>query len=210
VGDWIAIFQDAARAQGRSDYTIQAFEPCAGTRAILTRRLGDRPGPITLHACALSDTSGTGSLHVVGDGIGVNSMHRHAGSAIERVEDVPMRTLDEVAAALGIDRFTMVKIDAEGHDPRVLGGARGLLARRAIDVVQFEYSWRWIASRSFLCDVFASLPAGYRLGKVTPRGVEWYPSWDPELETFREGNYVMCREECVPWFPSVRWWLLDT
>jgi hypothetical protein len=35
-------------------------------------------------------------------------------------------------------------------------------------------------------------PLGYSLGKLTPRGVEFYPGWDAELETFVEGNYVAC------------------
>ena len=36
-------------------------------------------------------------------------------------------------------------------------------------------------------------PIGYKLGKVTPKGIEFYEAWDPELETYREGNYVACR-----------------
>jgi hypothetical protein len=31
---------------------------------------------------------------------------------------------------------------------------------------------------------------GYRVGKVTPRGIEFYEAWHPELESFKEGNYV--------------------
>ena len=60
-------------------------------------------------------------------------------------------------------------------------------------MAQFEYNHRWILGRFFLRDAFELVQAfGYRVGKLTPRGVEFYPGWDPELETFVEGNYVAC------------------
>ncbi len=34
------------------------------------------------------------------------------------------------------------------------------------------------------------VPFGYRIGNRARKGVEFYPGWDPELETNREGNYV--------------------
>jgi len=49
-------------------------------------------------------------------------------------------------------------------------------------------------------------PRGYRLGKLTPKGVEFYPRWDPDLETFVEGNYVACLPEVAARLPSVSWW----
>jgi hypothetical protein len=64
-----------------------------------------------------------------------------------------------------------------------------------------------VYSRSFLCDAFDLLrPLGYCLGKLTPLGVEFYPAWDPDLETFVEGNYVACSPEIVGRLPSVTWW----
>jgi hypothetical protein len=41
------------------------------------------------------------------------------------------------------------------------------------------------------------LALGYRVGKVTPRGVEFYPGWDADLETF---------VEATTW-PAIRKWL---
>ena len=36
----------------------------------------------------------------------------------------------------------LLSIDCEGQDPLVLEGAHGLLSRRAIAVLEFEYIWR--------------------------------------------------------------------
>ena len=61
--------------------------------------------------------------------------------------------------------------------------------------------------RSFLRDAFELLgPLGYRLGKLTPHGVEFYPGWDAELETFVEGNYLACVPQVAERLPSVVWW----
>ena len=68
-----------------------------------------------------------------------------------------------------IKHFGLVEIDTEGHDLRVIEGAKGLLTAGGIDVIQFEYNHRWIASRCFLRDVFQLMtPLEYRIGRVTP------------------------------------------
>jgi len=62
------------------------------------------------------------------------------------------------------------------------------------------------AAREAGCSVEAVEPAGYRLGKLTPFGVEFYPWWDPELESFVEGNYVALTARAVAMVPAVSWW----
>ena len=201
VGDWTAAFFDAARAAGRADFALHAFEPCAATFTMLERRLAALPlrAQALAHASGMSEQPEEATLHVLGDGIGINSVHRADGYAWARTETVALDSLDAFAARHGMAHLTLVKSDTEGHDLHVLRGARGLMAKRAISVFQFEYNWRWIMARSYLRDVFALAGSAYRLGKLTRTGVEWYPSWDPELESFREANYVLSLDECVDW-----------
>ena len=91
-------------------------------------------------------------------------------------ENVVTTTLDSYAEQSCVARFTLVKIDAEGHDLAVLRGAHTLLSEHRIAVAQFEYNHRWIFGRFYLRDAFEFLlPLGYRVGKLTPRGVEFYP-----------------------------------
>jgi hypothetical protein len=138
--------------------------------------------------------------------LGINSLHPRAeGSA--KQETVNLNTADQYCQEMGIQHVHLMKIDAEGHDFAVLEGARTMLEKRAIGVVQFEYNALWIESRHYLKDAFAMLqPLGYSLGKVTPGGIEFYPAYHFELESFCEGNYLACREEWVPRFPQVKWW----
>jgi FkbM family methyltransferase len=206
VGEWSAAMLAAARRAGRlADLDLHAFEPSHDAYQRLGEALGGRGA--ALFQAGLSDRVGQATLHVAGPAAGINSLHRPDGLRGAATEQVPVTTLDAHAREHGLAAIALVKIDTEGHDLAVLRGARELLAAQRIAVVQFEYNSRWIYARSFLRDAFALLaPLGYRVGKLTPRGVEFYPAWDPELETFVEGNYVACTERAAALLPAVSWW----
>ena len=103
--------------------------------------------------------------------------------------------------------MTLLKIDTEGHDLSVVEGAGELLRTGSLDVIQFEYNHRWVFSRRYLRDAFELFePLGYCIGKVTPHAIEFYKGWHPELESFREGNYLACRPEWMARFPRIPWW----
>ena|SRR5438067_617319 len=53
-------------------------------------------------------------------------------------EDVPITTLDAFCTEQSIPHINFLKIDTEGTDLRVLQGARDLLSRQAIDLVEVE------------------------------------------------------------------------
>jgi FkbM family methyltransferase len=206
-GQWsIAMLTTAERAGRIADLRLHAFEPSLYTFGLLSEVLSNRRA--YLYREALSDVPGSAILHVVAPAAGTNSLYCVPDLPIEAAtEEVTTTTLDSFARRAGMGRLTLVKIDAEGHDIVVLRGARRLFAEQRISVVQFEYNHRWIHGRFFLRDAFEMLePLGYRIGKLTPRGVEFYPGWDPELETFIENNYVACLEAIAEKLPSVSWW----
>jgi FkbM family methyltransferase len=205
VGRWSRSLLAAASAAGRAgDIRLHAFEPDAHAYAGLERVLG--PARAVLNPVALSDRPGEAAFHVVAPGAGTNSLHR-VPAATAATETVRTTTLDAYAAGAGIPCFALVKIDTEGHDLAVLHGARDLLAGHRVAVVQFEYNHRWVFARAFLRDAFDLLAGlGYQVGKLTPMGVEFYPGWDPDLETFVEGNYVACGPVAAGRLPAVRWW----
>jgi FkbM family methyltransferase len=208
VGRWSLSLRDVAGRRGRADdLDLHCFEPASWTFARLSEALGAEP-QVTLRQFAISERQGSSILHVAGHGAGTNSLHDSLGQReILGTETVATTTLDDYARQAGLGHLTLVKIDTEGHDLAVLRGARELLAGHRISAVQFEYNWRWIGSRSFLLDAFELLePTGYRLGKLTPRGVEFYPGWDPDLETYVEGNYVAALPSVAARLPHVRWW----
>jgi FkbM family methyltransferase len=206
VGRWSESMLAAASKAGReTDLRLHAFEPDSQAFARLAEALDG--GSASLSKTALSDRQGTSVFYVGAPAAGTNSMYPVPGASPAAEESVVTSTLDSYAEQSGVARFALVKIDAEGHDLAVLRGARTLLAEHRIAVAQFEYNQRWILGRSYLRDAFEFLLAlGYRVGKVTPRGVEFYPGWDADLETFVEGNYLACDPEVASKLPAVTWW----
>jgi FkbM family methyltransferase len=207
TGQWSGRMLDTAGREGRDgDLDLHVFEPASYTYERLSETLAGHRA--SLYRAALSDTCGTERLQVVGPAAGTNSFHPGPSppDGLE-TEEVPTTTLDSFAACAGLDHVALVKIDTEGHDLAVLGGARSLFAQQRVSCVQFEYNSRWIYARSFLRDAFQLLePLGYVIGKLTLCGVEFYPHWDAELEAFVEGNYVACVPPVAAQLPSVTWW----
>jgi len=185
---------------------LHAFEPSAHSAAKARDALRGRG---EVHRFALSDEPGPGSLLIVHEGAGSNSVVPFAdsGKSSGALEEIIFDTVDNFCAEHQIRRVTLLKTDAEGHDLAVLRGASRMLNSHSIDLVQFEYNHRWIDARVFLLDAFDLLQKfGYRLGKVTPRGVETYASWHPELEKFVEGNYLAYLPEREADLHVVPWW----
>jgi FkbM family methyltransferase len=205
IGRWSTAMLFAAEQAGRlNDLRLHAFEPSSYTFALLSEALAGHR--VRMHQAALSDRLGSAALYVTAPGAGTNSLHAPHG-VDSPAETVVTTTLDSYAEQVGLNTVTLIKIDAEGHDLAVLRGARELFAKQRISVAQFEYNHRWVYARAFLRDAFELLePHGYTLGKLSPRGVEFYPGWEPELETFVEGNYVACASQAVRRLPSVVWW----
>jgi FkbM family methyltransferase len=206
VGRWSeSMLATASKAGRETDLRLHAFEPDSRAFSQLTEALAGRSA--SLNKTALSDRQGTSLFYVVAPAAGTNSLYPVADGNPAAQENVVTTTLDSYAEQSSIARFALVKIDAEGHDLAVLRGARTLLAEHRIAVAQFEYNQRWILGRFYLRDAFEFLLAlGYRVGKVTPRGVEFYPRWDADLETFVEGNYLACDPEAAAELPTVTWW----
>jgi FkbM family methyltransferase len=209
VGRWSRSLLDAALQEGVQQVELHAFEPSASTFKSLEENLATFNGQsvrVELVQGALSNQCGMRTLYKPHEGAGSSSLERD-----ERLdypgEAVSTMTLDRYADLRGIAHINLLKIDAEGHDLAILEGAQRLLNLRALDVIQFEYNFRWILARRFLRDAFLLLEqTEYTIGKVTPKGVEFYRGWHPELETFREGNYLACLASARRMFPTVAWW----
>jgi len=207
IGQWSLAMIAAARQAGRlADLDLRAFEPSSYTFDRLAEALDGQA--VKMCRTALGDRSGSSKLYITAPGAGTNSLHElPAQMSSTTTEEVVLTTLDAYADNAGLDHIALVKIDAEGNDLSVLRGATRLFANKRISVAQFEYNQRWVYARYFLRDAFELLePLGYRVGKLTPYGIEVYPHWDADLETFVEGNYVAC----APWIsgrlPLVAWW----
>lgn len=187
--------------------SLHVFEPSRYTFDRLTKALGPPTEALRMNPMAISSRPGIAVLHKPHEGAGSSSLHERPHSD-EKVEEVSLTTLDIYCSSMSIKHVHLLKIDAEGHDLAALEGGRRLFAEGRVDIAQFEYNVRWVDARHYLRDAFEFAAAvDYRIGKVTPRGIEFYAAWHPELESFKEGNYVLIRRTLENHHvEAVTWW----
>jgi FkbM family methyltransferase len=110
-----------------SSLRVYAFEPIAENQAILERNIADHGlgERVRVQPVAASDHDGVATIRVVDDS-GMHSFELQPGRGSAR--EVPTVTLDTFTADEGL-LPDLVKIDVEGHEPAVLGGATRLFER---------------------------------------------------------------------------------
>jgi FkbM family methyltransferase len=193
TGAWI----DAALALN-PNVTIHAFEPSTTNFAAL--QLKPLPANVILRKLALGARIEERELFLFEAHGELNSLYPIAlpeGYPVEHAdasETVSVITLDAYCADHGIRWIDFLKIDAEGHDLKVLQGGAGKLATRAIGAVQFEYGGANIESRDLLKDFFLFFhDIRYDLYKLRPTGVTPMLRYDSRLENFTYQNWLAVR-----------------
>ena len=149
---------------------------------------------MTVNSLALSDAEGTGTFYSNEDGAGTNSLSSISGP---KKEVVTLTTIDRVLQKLEIETVSILKIDTEGFDFLVLKGAERSLREGRIEVVQFEYNWRWLLNHACLRDIVFELISDkpYCFGKLVGPSIELYDQWHFELDRFFENNYLLIRKD---------------
>jgi FkbM family methyltransferase len=137
VGDWTRMLLDQAPAGRAGALDVYAFEPVRSTLRTFQERLGGHPRFGCVHAVplALSDADGTVEMYEVEPNGTTNSLHPDPFTPARRVP-VQTQTADSFCAAGGIAKVHLLKVDAEGHDFRVLDGAKGVLGKTELVLVE--------------------------------------------------------------------------
>jgi FkbM family methyltransferase len=129
-----------------SEGKVWAFEPSESTYGLLLDNLAlNDVRTVRATRLALGDARGHLTLRCQN---GFGDLYRHldySGHANvgDRVETVEVSTLDEFAAASGIDTIDFFKIDVEGGEYHLLKGSGQLLSRSPSVVVMVEIEEDW-------------------------------------------------------------------
>ena len=211
IGQWSTQLFETTKAIGHaSDLKVFCFEPSSFTHDKLSAKLEKLQSPNMSFSAikkALSNRPGMLNLKIVHDGAGTNSLVNVPGGYASE-ETVLVTTVDEFVAENGLEKIHLLKVDAEGHDLDVIRGAENLLDEQRINLIQFEYNWRWIYGKHFLQEAFEYLTQrDYEIGKITPAGIQFYAKYDTQLESFIEGNYLACSKSWKGFFRQVTSWL---
>jgi FkbM family methyltransferase len=146
IGAHLGLF--TAELAGRGFAQVHAFEPAARTFAKLKANIDSSPsarGAVKLNCAAVGPTNGTVEFQLEPDSPATNHVRldggRRNGSTSaqpDRVQQVPMTTLDRYCEECGIEQIDFLKIDTEGLEPYVLDGARECLRNSHISIIVLE------------------------------------------------------------------------
>jgi FkbM family methyltransferase len=200
IGRWTQFLLTVAEGAGVA-VRVDLFEPVQGAFERLQQAFAGQ-ARVHLHQTAVSDRCGTAEMFVVGEASGTNSLVS-VGGAVE-TRPVPVTTVAVVMDELSLATVNLLKVDAEGHDCAIIRGMLDKLRARAIEVVQFEYNWRWLATGTSLRTVFDLVAdADYSVGRVENGRVELF-DWSAEIDRFFERNYVIVRNDLAGSLGAVR------
>ncbi|MFN3077061.1 MAG: FkbM family methyltransferase, partial [Alphaproteobacteria bacterium] len=180
-------------------WKIHCFEPNKkGYGAIVSSlepHLGKR---VFAFNVGIGDTVGTCPLFGNGPGSVLGSLYQrrldHFGITMEKVEDVPITTLEQVCQENGINRIHYLKLDVEGHEVKALQGARSLLDDGRIDFVQFEFGGCNIDSKTYFQDFWYVLEK-YRIHRIVKDGLFEIGKYTEKDEIFETQNFLAERRE---------------
>jgi FkbM family methyltransferase len=110
---------------------------------------------------------------------------------------VPVKTLDDLAEELNLERIDFLKIDTEGHELEVLRGAKRLISAGAIGLLQIEFNEMNVVSRVFMRDILTLLP-GYRVYRLLPSDLIDIPKMPLKSELFGFQNLIFIPENLIP------------
>lgn len=189
IGDWSKlVLQYAPGAR------LIAFEPVPPVREKLAANVAS--GGAEILPYALSNEAGMVEINYTPDNSHFSSIETvgektdMAGQTVE----VQRRTGDDVCAELGIAHIRFLKVDTEGHDLKVLEGFRTLIESDGVDVIQFEYNYMSIFSRTFLRDFFAALTPKMRIARLLRDRIEYF-DYVPALDNFIQANFIAVRAD---------------
>lgn len=169
---------------------VHAFEPLPRVRTLLEENLTlNRSMKVIVHPCALSDLTGSATLHDPGsaapssasleeDFLPSRDSRYSAPGALKKV-DVPVRSLDSFDEFLN-GQVDLIKIDAEGAEPKVLSGAREII-RRSRPVILLEYLGGSVALQKAVQEL---IDQRYRFFRFTADGLA-----ESSLPSSSEGSW---------------------
>jgi FkbM family methyltransferase len=165
--------------------TVHAFEPAPRARRVLEgnvarNRFGDR---VTVHPIALSDY--TGSAQFTTDIDSGNHLAENESPRGATMVTVPVQTLDDWARGVGLTHLSLVKIDAEGADHKILAGGREVLTRFRPPII-VEYWHGGVPVRSAL----AALK--YEVFQYDSTRRQLLPA---DAAPTADGNFIACYRE---------------
>lgn len=120
----------------------------------------------------------------------------HKTDQLEKI-NIKIGTLDGFALKHNIEYIDFLKIDTEGHEFSILQGAKRLLEKEKIGIIQFEFNEMNVISRVFLKDFFDFL-SGYSFFRMKEMGLISLGKYNTINEIFKFQNVLAVHNSYLP------------
>ena len=85
-------------------------------------------------------------------------------------------------------------MDVEGHELKILNGAKGMIDSNSIDYIQFEFGGCNIDSRTYFQDFWYLLNDKYKFNRILKDGLFEINSYKEIYECFITTNFLLERK----------------
>lgn len=168
---------------------IYCFEPVKSTYAGLLQNVGsDR----LIKSCniGLGDVQGNVTIHYNPAMLSRSTISSQSHQEFTQSETIEIQTLDAFCSGAGISQIDFLKIDVEGHELKVLNGAKRLLKEQRITCIQFEFGGTQIAARTFFKDFWDLLNQEYHIYRILSNDLLPISRYSEGLEVFHYSNFL--------------------
>jgi FkbM family methyltransferase len=171
---------------------IFSFEPSKGTfqelkentkgiKSIIPVNIGFSDKETTQKLFSDSFSSGLASVY--------NRKLDHFNIKFDKTEDINLTTIDDFCKLNEVDNIDFLKIDVEGHELKVLQGAKRMIMDNKIRFIQFEFGGCNIDSRTFYQDFYYLLNDKYKIYRIFRNGLVPMVGYKESYEIFLTVNY---------------------
>lgn len=181
---------------------IYAFEPLEAACSILKRRFATSKS-IKVFNLGFNDKVGKKNIHFNEDTSELASLYQRRAESmslpalLDKQETVNLSTIDLFCNKNRISHIHLLKIDTEGHELKVLQGAKEMLQQNKISYIQFEFGGAMVDSKTFFRDIYLLLNPNYIIYRILQDGFAKIGNYTEKQEIFIISNYLAVNRKLV-------------
>ncbi len=175
------------------DAMIHSFEPSLKTYNKLIQNVAGKVKGAQYHF-GLGDADSRTTLYSNSDESGLASVYKrkldHFNIAMSQAEEIEIKNLDSFCTEKNITHIHFLKLDVEGHEKKVMEGAKRMIDAGEVDFIQFEFGGCNIDSRTYFQDFYYLLNERYQIYRIVKDGVFPVGKYGEAYESFLTPNYL--------------------